>query len=269
MAKNKRNPRIFPIFVLVVLPMLALGFSSFALTKGVQNYIATSSYFKLKVLSIEGITDARYIDVLKREILGVNAFMVDTQRLSERIRKRFPTFTSVQVTRVLPSELSIVAKERIPVAVLKREAYYLFDNEGFVLSSFPSNDLSLYPVIVGLEGRLPRLRVGAAYSFPALDRALLLARVLKGQGFRYPVATNPDLRVTKIDAADANNICFYLNDAIQVKVGNVDFGERLAPFSAILKSISPERDLVAEVRYIDLRPKQPVVAMKNNKPGKK
>lgn len=265
--------------MLVILPMLALVVSSFVLCKGVQNYIKTSSYFKLKVLSIEGITDARYVDVLKNEILGINTFMVDTRRLSEKIKRRFPTFTSVQVTRALPSELLIVAKERIPVAVLKRDVYYLFDNEGFVLSSFSSNDLTLpaaggsayggYPVVVGLENRLPRLKVGTEYSFVALDRALLLARVLKSQGFRYPVATNPDLRVTKIDAADANNLCFYLNDAVQVKVGDQDFGERLEPFAAILKSINPERDLVAEVRYIDLRPKEPVVAMKNNKPGKK
>jgi len=251
MAKNKKSPRYAPFVMFVVLPVLAIGISAFAVFKGVQNYTMTSLYFKIRTLKVEGIADVRYVDLMKDDILGTNIFELNTRKLAERIKRRFPTFYSIRVTRVLPSQLFIEAHERIPVAVVRRNQYYLFDAEGVVVSSFSLDALVNYPLLVGLENKLPNVRVGVAYDSGVLRPPLRLALMLR--------SNLPYVKITKIDAADPDDLSFYLGGDVQVRIGNRDFESRLRLLPAILKSIGPE---LGNVRYIDLRPKEPVVAYK-------
>ncbi len=264
MAKSKKNRNTIPIFLLIILPLLAIGISSFAIFKGVHNYITTSDYFRIRELKMEGITDARYLSLMKDEILGTNIFRVNARKLSERIKRRFPNLYSVTVRRFLPSQLLIIAKERLPVAVVKRDVYYIFDAEGVVLSSMTQSVLTSLPLIVGLENRLQKIRVGTAYSLGQLHKALALAKTLKTHATQIQTSLPKDERrsITKIDAGQPPNLIFYLGDDIQVKIGDGDFEDRLDLLPAILRSIGAD---VSNVKYIDLRPKEPVVAMKNKK----
>ena len=263
MSKNKKGRDASPFFLLVVMPLLAIAISSFAIYKGVENYITTSNYFKVRELTIEGIADARYLGLIKEEILGTNIFRVDTRKLSERIRRRFPTFYSVIATRVLPSRLLIEAKERLPVAVLKRDLYYVFDTEGVALSSFATLEFLDFPIITGLESRIPRIKVGIAYPLSVLERPLYLARILKTAApdiaASMPHGSAP--RVTKIDAGDTNNLSFYLGEDILVRVGRDDFQQKVGLLPSILRSL---REELSGVRYIDLRPKEPVIFTKDS-----
>ncbi len=259
MARNKKNSVFAPLFLYVFLPLLAIGISSFAIFRGVQNYITSSNYFKVRELKVEGITDLRYLDLMKEEILGTNIFRIDAQKLAERIRKKFPTFDSVTVSRVLPSQLAITAKERLPVAVLKRDLYYVLDTEGVPLSSYASGDLLDFPLIVGLEGRVPRVKLGVAGPRDVLERPLLLARSLRVH--KRDIDQGNAFRVTRIDATDLNNLTFYLGENLQIRVGHQDIENRVSLLPAILHSISQD---LPNVKYIDLRPKEPVVATKDN-----
>jgi len=254
MAKNKKNKSFLPIFLLVVLPIAAIAISGVAVFRGVENYITTSSYFKIRSLKTEGIADVRYVDMIKEEVLGTNIFELDAKKLSERIKRKFPTFYSVTVTRFLPSELRIVAHERIPVALIRRDLYYLFDAEGVVLSSFYQDSLVSYPFLIGLENKLPRVKVGMAYDLEPLRLSLRLALALR--------TLAPSLKVTKIDCQDPGNLSFYLENDVLVRIGNKNLESRVRLLPAIIKSIGPE---LTGVRYIDLRPKEPVIANRNKK----
>lgn len=250
MARVKKNQNIQPVFLLVVLPLMAILISSFAIFKGIQNYITTSNYFRIRELKIEGIKDARFLSLMREEILGTNIFRVNMENLSERIKRRFPNFYSITVTRILPSQLSIVAKERIAVALIRRDLYYVFDTEGVALSGYTQPPLDL-PLIVGLENRMPRINVGTVYSLNQLQRALFLAGALRTHSAAF--------RATKIDASDPGNLSFYLGDNLQVKISERDFKTKLDLLPSILKSIEPD---LSNIQYIDLRPREPVVAAK-------
>lgn len=252
------------MFVLVILPLVAMGVSALAIYHGIQNYVAESSYFKIRELKVEGIADERYLEVMRGEILGHNMFKVDSANLATQIRKRFPTFTSVRVTRVLPSQLWITAKERLPLLILKRDLYYVFDADGVAISGLSSSGIFDLPVVLGLENQLPRVKVGVEYSSPLLHKALLLARVLKSHAPEINASMPQDLKikVTKIDVSDPGNLLFILGDAVQVKVGDKNFEERLIFLPSILRSVGTD---LLNIKYIDLRPREPVVASKINK----
>jgi cell division septal protein FtsQ len=265
MAKKKNNNNGWSIFLLVVLPLVAFGLSGLAIYKGVQNYITTSNYFKIRELKVEGINDPKYLSLMKEAVLGDNIFRLDVGRLAQNIRLKFPTFYSVIVTRVLPSQLFIQAKERLPVAVMKRDIYYLFDADGVVISSFPPDAVFSFPLITGLESRLPRLKVGVHYNAHVLDKPLLLARMLRVYADRIEESA-PGFKITKIDASDLDQLTFTFGNDLAVKIGDKDFENRIAVLPVILKTIGSELD---NVKYIDLRPKEPAVAMKDNKLKKK
>lgn len=261
--KYKKKRQRFFVFFLIVLPVLALGFSSFAIFKGIQHYLKSSSYFVIKKVSIEGIADDKFAELIRVEILGDNIFCLDASRLSEQIKRKFPHFLSVVVTRILPSELSITAKERLPVAVLKRDLYYVFDTDGVVLSSYSARDMLELPLMTGLEKQIKKINVGKTYSSKALTASLTLAKALKIQMPSIYVRV-PDMRhlkVTRIDIEDEADLSFYFNDDIQVKIGRQDFDGRLSLLPVVLKNIDYE---IGQVGYIDLRSKEPVVAYKNN-----
>ncbi len=265
--KYKKKRKHFFVFFLVVLPVLALGFSCFAIFKGIQHYLKSSSYFIIKNIAIDGIINDSYIEAINKEVLGSNIFCLDVGQLSEQIKRRFPYLSSVVITRVLPSQLSVIAKERLPVAVLKRDLYYVFDTDGIVLSSFSVKDMLELPLITGLEKQLKKIDVGQKYPLKSLSLSLLLAKALKIQ-MPSVYAQVPDMRhlkVTRIGTEDAANLSFYFNDDIQVKVGHQGFDERLSLLPAILKGIDYE---IGQVDYIDLRSKEPVVAYKKNSQGK-
>ncbi|MFH1691595.1 MAG: cell division protein FtsQ/DivIB [Candidatus Omnitrophota bacterium] len=266
--RGKKKRKRFLVFFLFVLPVLALGLSSFAIFKGIKNYITSSSYFEIKKVAIEGIANGMYADSIKQEILGNNIFCLDTVKMSERIQRKFPNFSNVVITRVLPSELLIVAKERLPVAVLKRDIYYVFDSDAVVLSSFSSQSMIDLPLIIGFEKQLKKIEVGKKYPLKGLRTSLALAKALKIQlPFVYTQVPNTqNLKVTTIDAEDTANLSFYFNDNLQVKIGGQDFDARLSLLPVVLKGIDYE---IAQVDYIDLRSKEPVVAYRNKSTKRK
>ncbi|HQP92106.1 MAG TPA: cell division protein FtsQ/DivIB [Candidatus Omnitrophota bacterium] len=262
MSKRKHPKRNF-VPLLVFLPVLAIGLSSYAVFSGIRHYTETSSYFNVRQVEVEGISDARYCDVMKEALIGTNIFRIDTIKLSERIKKKFPTFYSVSVTRVLPSCLRIVAKERLPVAIMQRAGIsYLFDTEGVIVAGFPSGQGSDFPLIVGLEDKFSGLKVGSSYNSKILKNVLSLAKALRLQRFNIDSAFSQAnrLKITRIDASQPSELSFYFWDTIQIKVGRNDFENKINLLPAIIKSLAGE---INNVKYIDLRPKEPVVASKN------
>ena len=273
MAKAKKNKSPIPLGALILAPFLALGLSFFAIYHGMQNYITTSQYFRVRDVAVAGLTDQRYVDMVKTQITGENIFQVNVGELAQQIRQRFPHFTSVTATRVLPSRLEIVAIERTPVAVFRRGLWYVMVTEGMVLFSLGLNQPVGWPVIIGLEEKLPSPRVGSVYHMAALQEALLLAKALKKYSPDFSSALRPVPlamaafgRVSKIDVSDRQQMSFFLGDTLQIKVGEEDFEEKLNILVSILRSLGPD---IFRVRYVDLRPQEPAIAMKDQKNGGK
>jgi len=186
---------------------------------------------------------------------------VDVARLAGRIRRKFPTFYEVRVRRILPSELRIVAEERLPVAVLEQGRFYLFDADGVALSVVASAEAVRLPLVEGVAGRLPKIKSGFHYGRPELRQALRLADVLARRGDelarRMPSGQQ---RVRKIVVGPGGQLSFFLGDSLEVKVRDRGFEEQLDLLPAILKNLGSD---IGQAAYVDLRPREPVVGMRS------
>jgi hypothetical protein len=67
-------------------------------------------------------------------------------------------------------------------------------------------------------------------------------------------------RVTRIDVSDPGKPVFYIGAQVQVRVSYKDAQTQIDLLPSILKTVSPELN---NVKYIDLRPREPVIAMKD------
>lgn len=265
MAKKKKASSLnfWPFFFLVILPLAAISLSTFAIVRGVAGYVTTSHYFRIKELRVEGLSDQRYLEMLRDEVVGSNIFRVDAGELAARIQRRFPNFYSVSVSRTLPSQLLIVARERLPVALVKADQMYALDIHGVVVAV--NQDIySSLPVLTGMDSAGRSLKVGATYPSRSLHNPLLLAKILRmrARDIRQALSEAP-MDIESIDASRPDELSFSLApEHIEVKVGDKNFDSRISLLPSILKTISGDR---ANIKYIDLRPREPVIAAKDAK----
>jgi len=258
---KKKRPKGQPVFWLILLPILALVLSGFAVYKGIHYYLTSSDYFRVREVTALGMADYRYVQMIRDELIGANIFKVDVVKLAARIRRKFPTFYEVRVRRVLPSELRIVAEERLPVAVVKKGGCFLFDADGMALSAVPSADAVRLPLVEGGAGRLSKIRSGFRYGHPELRKALSLAGALEKRGAeltrRMPAGQR---RVRRIVVGRGGRLSFFLGDRLEIKVRDRGFEAQLDLLPAILGNLGPD---IREAAYVDLRPREPVVGMRS------
>lgn len=265
---NRKNNKNKQKFFLILLPLLAIVFSCFVIYKGIENYIKTSQYFKVKSFEFDGLNEDAVLLRIKDENLGKNIFLVDAKGVSRQIQMSFPEVNSVIVKRVLPSRLFISAKMRVPVAAVKRGCFYYFDKDGVVLSDKCDSEDSDLPLIVGLENSLKKVNVGSRYSHPLLKKALLLAQALKDSEDTISAVSfsGQKLFVSKINAVSSKDLSFFINGSVEIKIGPDSLDEKIRLIPAILRSLSDE---LSYVSYIDLRPSEPVVSYNKNYRGVK
>jgi len=261
MARRKKNPKDWSVFFLVVVPILALAAAGFAVTKGISYYLVSSDYFRVREVTAQGIGDDRYVQMIRDELAGANIFKVDVVNLAQRIRHKFPTFYEVRVRRILPSELRIIAEERIPVAVVYKDRYYVFDADGVALAAVASSDAVGLPLVEGVADHLPKIRTGFRYGLSGLRKALALALEVKrhADDLARLVPTGGQ-RVSKIVVAASGQLSFLLGDGPEVKVRDSRFAEQLDLLPAIVRNLGAD---IAQVTYLDLRPREPVIGMKS------
>lgn len=263
MAKSKKNRSTKMVFFLIMLPILAFGLAGLAISKGIKNYLWTSRYFDVRTLVSEGLGEGASLEWVRAQVIGKNIFSVDLVSLAQSLKRKNPHFYSMRVGRQLPSALLIEAKERIPVAILKRDRIYVFDAEGVALSSLSEEGLVDLPLIIGFENKLSKIKTGIFYSPSGFKQALGLARVL-GTELRLvnqAIGAGGTLGDIRIDATDPKSLSFSLKDNLRVVVGDKEFKKRLVHLPAILRSLGSDFN---KVSYIDLRLREPVISMKKS-----
>ena len=248
-AKNEIKKR-FPVKTLVnyAAPVIAI----IILISAGYLFLKNSGYFKIEDIEVRDTQNAA--GLAERDLLnlykGRNIFGVDIAALSSRIKSDYPAIKDAVVKRILPNRLEIDITPRIPVAKVKARRYFPIDETGMVLS--PGLKSQKLPVIIGFSTwRLPS--VGERLHNKQLESAFqLLDAMQKG-------SVSADYNVTTIDVSNHENLSFYLENGIEVKIGGEDFLTRLGQLKATLKNEKLDKD---NIRYIDLRFKDVVIGPK-------
>jgi cell division protein FtsQ len=153
-----------------------------------------------------------------------------------------PWIEQAQVRRYFPHTLSITLSERTPQAVANVGCLYYLDAKGELFKALADGDRLDYPLITGVTEE--DLEKDPAGSKDALKNALALIDTLRaGKSF-----TLEDVSEIHYDKGYGFTL-FTMQGGIPVKVGNGDFGDKLARLGGIYNNLKPQ---MQALDYIDL-----------------
>ncbi|MFC1592461.1 cell division protein FtsQ/DivIB [Candidatus Omnitrophota bacterium] len=231
---SKLPPRIIFIgFLCLAAIVLALYFPLRYLTNSVFFQIRDSVYF-----------------------CGENIFSVNLDEQARRLTLAYPNYKSIVIHRVLPDRINVDFIPRQAVALVNLSENFYVDGEGvlFQPSVLPDNNSQL-PVIVGLGRRIPVARAGAKYSEDSLQAIL---------GFLNDVSNDENLsswlKIKNINLANAGDIFLFLDSGCKINLGSSgSLDKDLLALQMLIDDLGPD---IAEIEYIDLRFREPVVKYK-------
>jgi len=241
--KLKQRKAVNKITILLMLGLLVAG----ALF-GARYFLVNFSGFNVTRVSVvnakgEPLENPEGIFRLEDEL---NLFSLDMQRIAQDIKASRPQLQDVLIRKQFPGKLLIIVKERQPIAVIASRNSYLVDEEAFVLP-FKSKYRDL-PEIIGIRPR--QIKIYTQTNSLRVSRALNLLTELKRANV-YPA-----YRISRVNVRKYSDVTFYLEDDVEVKMGDGDFQRKAVLLNGILSQLKTEGSMP---EYIDMRFDNPSV----------
>jgi cell division septal protein FtsQ len=205
---------------------------------GVQKaYLFLISWDKLNVMNIdiqctrEGVRKdiERF---LQNKYLG-NLLLLDIDTLKENMMSH-PWIKEIHMRKNFPSSVSILIKERTPVALMKSDSLYLIDQEGVKLQKVDPQYPGRYPVFIDEQNFAHDAQVKLDLAWTCLDS----------------LRQHDDIEVAFVDLSEYDNVKIKLKDSSTwIIFGRDQFDEKIDFFLArqnVLKQYG-------SLEYVDLR----------------
>lgn len=233
----------------------------------VWNCITSSEYFAVRDVFARNAA-AETFAYLK----GRNIFLLDAHTHAERIRQGCSDCSSVRVVKVLPDRLFVHLIKRTPVALVKLGRIFAVDGSGTIFIP-PDNVLQgEVPLITGLEDKIRHPIPGGTYATADLQLALAMLR----EAGKVQALKNCRIRrVQALDALDASLLLFVpgavdgklspdekadeKSGLMEIKVGRDDVARKFTILESFFNQTKVE---IADVKYIDVRFKDPVLRLR-------
>ncbi len=144
---------LFKSIFKIVLAFFVVAISAVAANAG---YTAALNrhYFDVKEVAMHNvhILPKSEIEKLMGKVMGQNIFELDLEEIGRKIESH-PWISDVQIKRDIPSRLTVIVKEREPVALAKiGRTLWLVDGEGVQLKTVTNRSRFSMPIIDGMSG---------------------------------------------------------------------------------------------------------------------
>lgn len=228
--------------------------------------LKNSDYFKIKDIIVnkgkEGF-DFSYL-------VGYNMFALDLKKESSRISELYPSCSNIRLIRVLPNRLFIGFTDRKPLAYVKLYRYFCVDRDSVLLDAQGALPELELPVILGLETKIFGAKAGKQYNIKELTLALNIIREVKTNSLLK------NYKVQKINVTNpVNASCFLIPletlwypqgkategpGGIEVRLGEDNISDKISILAGSLIQLKNDS---GNIKYIDLRFKEPVIKLKD------
>jgi len=238
--KPKRNFTKAIPFLLCVILITGLVF-------GVRFLLLSYHGFKIKAVTVvnkKGETLAGAESIFRPDE-NLSLFGLNMKKTTRDIQKRYPEFAFVRIRKQFPDKVLIVVETREAVAFVASRGGYLVDSEGFILP-YDSGHKEL-PKIVGVKQAAQLYQQSHSLR---LKKALDLLKQLK------EAEVYPKHKIAKINVSKYNNIVLYLENKVEIKMGEGELSKKARLLSKILEQLEATETVP---KYIDMRFGNPVV----------
>jgi len=246
---KKSSVNISRIAVIRVIVFLFIGFVFFTGYVDAVEYLTSSPLFEVKDVMID--RSIQFIDLRSlKDLKGTNIFKIDIRKIDRQIAERYPYIAQLRVVRQLPDRILILAKKREPLMqIYFRKKYLILDAEGVALY-YTLQPMPL-PQVYGIPLERDWLFLGGHVHGPELNKVVDILN-----GFKV----SPDLKRWRIHAVQAGNLSkidLLVGENMHVILDQDDTQDKIDLLQML---ISANKINLNQVKYIDLRFKEPVIA---------
>ena len=246
---NKSSVNISRIAVIRVIIFLFIGFVFFTGYINTVEFLTSSPLFEVKDVMID--RSIQFIDLRSlKDIKGNNIFKIDIKRIDRQIAENYPYIAQLRVVRQLPDRILVLAKKREPLMqIYFKKKYLILDTQGVAL--YYTREPTVLPQVYGIPLERSWLFLGEHIRGQELSKVVDILNSFKA---------SPYLRRWRIHAVQAGNL-----SKIDVLVGEnmhviLDQDDTQDKIELLQMLISANKIDLNQVKYIDLRFKEPVIA---------
>lgn len=250
MAKKKIDiPTIYIRNGIIVFFLLFVGL---VIVRSANEFITTSPLFAIKAVTTSADVEFLQPRVL-RQYQGVNIFAIDLKRVHKEIRSIYPQIYNLRVERHFPDTLHVIAQKRDAFAqVLAKQNYLTIDKDGVIIYV----DKKPLPGLVLIKtAKLDKYKMvlGSKINVPEIMAGMDTIQAFKSNAgiSRYPISD--------IEADNLSKITFNIGPELQIIIDKDEIPQKLGKLSFL---IAQKKLNFHEVKYIDLRFKEPIVGKK-------
>jgi cell division septal protein FtsQ len=245
---RKPSVNISRIMVIRLIVFLFIGFVFFTGYVNAVEFLTSSPLFEVKDVMID--RSIQFIDLRSlKDLKGKNIFKVDMKKIDRQLAAAYPYIAQLRVVRQLPNRVLILAKKREPLMqIYYKNKYLLLDTEGVALYfTLAPADL---PQVYGIPLE-HGLFLGGHIRGPELSKAVDILNSFKD---------SPYLKRWRIHAVQAGNLSkidLLVGENMHVILDQDDTQDKIILLQML---ISANKIDLNQVKYIDLRFKEPVIA---------
>lgn len=271
---KKRKSKLLPKPLIGIIGLFLILFFTAVLLKTLAK---ESDFFRIKEVIVRDealpslpATEPLAASEARREAIpidlsylkGHNIFAVDLAAQEDYLSQVSPGYRKIRLVKIFPDKIFADFIARRPVACVKLYRYFYLDQDRVLYGAPSETDIANLPVIFGLETKLFGPKQGVRYNIKELITAF---NIIKLAGSNKVLK---DLQIKKINLADSANTFFTLmpkaasgSEGLEVKIGQDYLADKINILSSLL---ADERNDWGNIKYIDLRFKDPVIKFKND-----
>jgi len=255
---KKSGVNISRIAVIRVIVFLFIGFVLFTGYVNTVEFLTSSPLFEVKDVMID--RSIQFIDLRSlKNLKGKNIFKIDIKRLERQISERYPYIAQLRVVRQLPDRILVLAKKREPLMqIYFKKKYLLLDTQGVALYyTLQPADL---PQVYGIPLERDWLFLGRTIRGPELNKVVDILNSFKASPYlgRW--------RIHAVQAGNLSKIDMLVGENMHVILDQDDTQDKIELLQML---ISANKINLNQVKYIDLRFKEPVIADNVQEDGSK
>jgi hypothetical protein len=254
-----------PIKIISILVIILLAFSF--IIGYIWKVLTTADFFAVKQVIVRN-SDNQF-EYLK----GRNIFSLNLSNEAWRAFLRCPDCRKVRFARILPNCIVVDFLKRKPIALVKFYKNFAIDEQGVLFYADAATEQLDLPVIYGLETKIFAPKPGISYKRTELSLALSIINEFKANKYFG------GFTLKRIDVASPGSAGFFMllprqivNYTLlapqaewlgfEVRTGANNIRQKMMILGGL---VIQERKEWANIKYIDLRFKEPLIKL-NNKP---
>lgn len=229
--------------------------------------LTASDFFAVRQVVVRN--SEKPFDYLK----GRNIFSLDLNDESYRAVLSCPDCRKVRLTRILPNCIFVDFLKRQPLALVKFYKDFAIDEQGVLFYPNAAIEEAGLPVIYGLETKIFAPKPGTRYKRAELDLALSIVKEFKAN------KTFQGFTLKRIDVAELESAGFFILlpkqmadytkpvaqtewIGFEVRTGENNIRQKMIILGGLILQARKEW---GNIKYIDLRFKEPVIKLNNVK----